>query len=372
MTRLETFANKLTLRWWLAPIAWMYAMVVAVRNILFDWKILSSTEYDIPIISVGNITVGGTGKTPHIEYLVQLLSPHYRVAVLSRGYKRKTSGYVLSTTESTASQIGDEPYQIKRKFPDITVAVDANRRRGIEHLMKLDPAIDVILLDDAFQHRYVKPTHSILLIDYNRPITEDWMLPVGNLRESITSKYRANTVIVSKCPLDLKPMEFRVISKLLNVAPYQQLYFTGQLYSHIEPVFPESAPQRVLNKLEKQSLLLVSGIATPQPFVQEMGKYSVGVPHLMQFPDHHNFTKGDLSKITTQLAALKGGDAIVVTTEKDAVRLKSNKYLSDELKSKFYYLPLQIQFIQPQQEELFNNKLLKHVREYKKDRAVLK
>ena len=189
---------------WLLPLSWLYGIGIRFRNFLFDVGILKSQDYKVPIISVGNITVGGTGKTPHVEYLVKLLKDQFNVAVLSRGYKRKSRGYVLADKDTPMQQIGDEPYQMKQKFPGITVAVDKNRRRGIAQLTE-DDKVDVILLDDAFQHRYVKPGVNILLVDYHRLIIYDKLLPAGRLREPLPGKNRADIVIVTKCPTASSP-----------------------------------------------------------------------------------------------------------------------------------------------------------------------
>lgn len=218
---------------WLYPASWLYGAAVMMRNKLFDWEVLQSKSFDIPIISVGNLAVGGTGKTPHTEYLIKSLCNQYNVAVLSRGYKRHTKGYVLATPESTARSIGDEPYQMHQKFPSVTVAVDEKRCHGIEKLLALQkPSIDVILLDDAFQHRYVKPGLSILLTDYHRLFCDDTLLPAGRLREPISGKNRAQIVIVTKCPQDIKPIDYNIITKRLNLYPYQQLFFSSFRYGN--------------------------------------------------------------------------------------------------------------------------------------------
>lgn len=203
----------------LLPLSWIYGAAVRLRNTLFEVGILKSRAFDIPMISVGNITIGGTGKTPHVEYLVRLLKDRFNVAVLSRGYKRKSRGFVLAGADSTVRDIGDEPYQMKTKFPGITVAVDKDRCHGVDRLTDDNTAedIDVILLDDAFQHRYVKPGINILLVDYHRLIIYDKLLPAGRLREPLSGKNRADIVIVTKCPKGLKPMEFRVITKAMNL-----------------------------------------------------------------------------------------------------------------------------------------------------------
>jgi tetraacyldisaccharide 4'-kinase len=215
---------------------------VGLRNALFEMGVLRSKSYDVPVISVGNITVGGTGKTPHVEYLIELLKDDINVAVLSRGYKRKSKGFVLADKDTPMEQIGDEPFQMKQKYPDITVAVDANRRRGIEKLIegKAGKNIGVILLDDAFQHRYVKPGINILLVDYHRLVIYDELLPAGRLREPVKSKDRADIVIITKCPQDLNPMEFRVITKAMKLYPYQQLFFSTHEYDIPHLAFPET------------------------------------------------------------------------------------------------------------------------------------
>ena len=198
---------------WMLPFSWLYGAGVDIRNALFDMGAIRSVSYDIPIINVGNITVGGTGKTPHVEYLIRLLSGRYHVAVLSRGYKRKTKGYLLASTSTAMEEIGDEPWQIKQKFPEVYVAVDTNRRHGIERLMNDEATkdVEVILLDDAYQHRYVKPGYNILLVDYHRLISDDRLLPAGRLRERPSASRRATTVIVTQCPQNINAMGFRVI-----------------------------------------------------------------------------------------------------------------------------------------------------------------
>ncbi len=210
----------------LTPLSWLYGLGVGLRNFCFQVGILKSRSFSVPIISVGNITVGGTGKTPHVEYLIRLLQEKFNVAVLSRGYKRKSRGFVMATKDTTARDIGDEPQQMHLKFPKVTVAVDPKRVRAIEQLTANDPNLDVILLDDAFQHRYVKPGINILLVDYHRLIIYDRLMPVGRLREPVSGKNRADIVIVTKCPKDLKPMDFRIISKALERHRYQHHYFT--------------------------------------------------------------------------------------------------------------------------------------------------
>ena len=232
---------------WLTPLSWLYGIGVGIRNQMFELGILKSKAFDVPVISVGNITVGGSGKTPHVEYLIRQLHDKVKVAVLSRGYKRKSRGYVLADKQSTARDIGDESYQILKKFPGIYVAVDKKRCNGIERLTSDEATkdTDVILLDDAYQHRYVKPGINILLVDYHRLIIYDKLMPAGRLREPQSGKARADIVIITKCPADLKPMEFRVLTKALNLYPYQKLFFTTLEYGDLQPLYcGEDHPNR--------------------------------------------------------------------------------------------------------------------------------
>ena len=231
--------NLIKINKWLYPVSWIYGTGVWLRNKLFDWGIYKERKFDIPVISVGNITVGGTGKTPHTEYLIRLLQKDYKVAVLSRGYKRKSKGFVLARPDTSVQMIGDEPFQMKQKFPDIHMAVDRDRCHGIEQLCNshIAPGTEVIILDDAFQHRYVKPGINILLVDYHRLICEDTLLPAGRMREPENGKSRAHIVIVTKCPKDITPMDLRVLSKQMELYPYQQLYFTTLAYGKLHPLF---------------------------------------------------------------------------------------------------------------------------------------
>ena len=226
----------------LYPFSLVYGLIVWLRNTLFDLQIIRSAEFPIPVISVGNITVGGTGKTPHTEYLVDLLKEEFRVATLSRGYRRKTRSFILAGADPDVWEIGDEPVQIKNKYPETEVAVDRKRVNGIRQLLKRIPDLDVILLDDGYQHRYVKPGLSILLIDFNRPIWSDHLLPAGRLREPAYEKRRANIILITKCPDRLKPIERRIIVKDLKLYPFQHLYFTKLTYGQPVPVFSSSDP----------------------------------------------------------------------------------------------------------------------------------
>lgn len=348
---------------WLLPLSWLYGFIVFIRNKFFDWNILKQKEYNIPVICVGNITVGGTGKTPHIEYLIELLEPHYKIAVLSRGYKRKTSGFVLATETTTASEIGDESFQIWNKFPDILVAVDGNRQRGIERLLsiKKDKRPDLILLDDAFQHRYVKPSLSILLTDFNRLMSQDELLPAGRLREPIYLAEKANIIIVTKCPIGINPLEQRLIAKEIQAFPYQDLYYTTFQYGLITPLFDKSAEAFSLSKLKNKEVLLVTGIVNPRPLYKAIKKQTRKVSEI-NYPDHHSFSKNDLLQIKSTFENLSGSDKIIIVTEKDAARLATNKNLDEKLKESIYYLPIKVKFINNEDQDTFNTKILEHVR----------
>ena len=341
---------------WLQPLSWFYGAGVGFRNFLFEVGILKSRAFQTPVISVGNITVGGTGKTPHVEYLVRLLQDRMRVAVLSRGYKRKSRGFMIADEDTPMKLIGDEPYQMKQKFPHITVAVDKKRTRGINLLESAGRAPDVVLLDDAFQHRYVKPGITILLVDYHRLVIYDKLLPAGRLREPLKAKDRADVVIVTKCPKELKPMDYRVITKAMNLYPYQHLFFTTLDYEPLRPVF--SKAPKAPNTLSQQNVLLLTGIASPQQLLEDMKPQVKSITPLT-FADHHDFSPKDIQRLNETFAAMTAPKCIV-TTEKDAARLTQVDGLSDEVIRNLYALPVRISFML-NQEEVFNNLITGYV-----------
>ena len=346
---------------WLLPLSWFYSLGVNFRNFLFEVGILKSRAYKTPVISVGNITVGGTGKTPHVEYLVRLLQDKVRVAVLSRGYKRKSSGFVLADKDTPMEQIGDEPFQMKQKFPDVTIAVDKKRTRGIERLTSEkadDKAIDVILLDDAFQHRYVKPGVNILLVDYHRLIIYDKLLPAGRLREPLKGKNRADIVIVTKCPKELKPMEFRVITRAMGLFPYHHLYFTTLEYEPLYPVFPKVGCAATPSQLSDQNVLLLTGIASPRQLLEDLKPGTMSITPLT-FPDHHKFRRTDIRRLNETFQAMPSPKSLI-TTEKDATRLMVAEGLSDEVKRSLYVQPVRIKFMSDQ-EESFNQNIIGYI-----------
>ena len=350
------------IRYLLLPFAILYSMVTRLRNLMFEWKILPSRKFPIPIICIGNISVGGTGKTPFTEYLVVLLKKQYRVAVLSRGYKRKTKGFILANNNSTTYEVGDEACQIKHKFPDICVAVDADRCRGIKRLLAL-PANErpnVILLDDAMQHRFVSPSLSIMLTDYNNMYYEDNLLPVGDLRESINGVYRADIIVVTKCNGVIKPIDLRIIEKNMSLMASQRLYFSEIEYRRMIALFPSKAqPACSLSELEvNESLLLITGVANPQPLIDNLKSFSQKI-HTCIFPDHHDFSQLDTERIDSAFQ-LMSPPYRIICTEKDAMRLKSLDYLPEKWKPFLYYLPISIGFLFERGED-FDSRILKHV-----------
>lgn len=346
-----------------APLSWIYGWVIAVRHKLFDLKILKSVEFDIPIICVGNITVGGTGKTPHVEYLIRELSPFYNIAVLSRGYKRKTKGFVLATEKSTSKQVGDEPKQIKLKFPAIPVAVCERRVQGVEHLREIHPEVNLVLLDDAFQHRYIESWANVILMDYSCPTYEDSLLPMGRLRDLKSSLSKAQFIIVTKCPPNIKPIDMRVVLKHLNLYPYQSLFFTRVVSLAPKPIY-----EGIGKPLKRgQDVVVMSAIANPTNLIEE-AKQDFNVVDVLRYPDHYSYKKRDLASMANALE--KGNsDTVILTTEKDAVKLAGGKKIPENIRKRLYYIPIRVEFVSNfmnNSPEVFINKLLPYVRQNQK------
>ena len=366
---MRTEGDLIKINDWLLPFSWIYGSIVRFRNWLFDMGLKKSKSFSIPIISVGNITVGGSGKTPHVEYLIRLLHDKAKIAVLSRGYKRKSHGYVLAEESTTMPEIGDEPFQMHQKFSDIYVAVDAKRARGIENLQNDEATkdVDVVLLDDAFQHRYVKPGINILLVDYHRLIIYDKMLPAGRLREPLSGKNRADIVIITKCPKDLKPMEFRVLTKAMDLYPFQKLYFTSIDYDTPKGVFEEK--QIELDKLQDYHVLLLTGIASPKQMEHDLKPMTKDITNL-SFGDHHSFKGKDIDRINDAFESMPE-PRIIITTEKDAVRLRETEGLYEKVKSNMYELPIKVSFMLDQQDN-FNEKIISYVRKNSRNSILVK
>jgi len=353
------------------PFALLYGAGVWIRNVLFDFEILKSQSFDMPVISVGNLAVGGTGKTPHVEYLIRLMKEQTALAVLSRGYKRKTSGYVLADETSTSKELGDEPYQIHLNFPDVPVAVDVDRVHGIECLSaNSDMVVETILLDDAYQHRSVTPGLNILLTDYSHLFVFDHLLPIGRLREPSDRKDRADIVIVTKTPEGVSPMDLRVISSQLQLHPFQKLFFSTFTYDDLIPFVEQEdeTAQRIpfLSLSADDHILLVTGIANPEMLIYDLQHQCKKVSHLC-YDDHHMFTSGDINQIKKKYISLAAdaGKCLIVTTQKDAARFSAMN-LPDEITEALYVLPIKVKFLNDNQ-ELFNQTIINYVRTNKRN-----
>jgi tetraacyldisaccharide 4'-kinase len=324
------------LRFLLFPFGILYRIITSVRNLFYDNGIFKSFTAPIPTIVVGNLSVGGTGKSPQIEYLIRLLAEKYRVATLSRGYKRKSKGFVLANQTTKVEDLGDEPYQFFSKFKNIYVAVDADRTNGIQQLLKLNNPPEVILLDDAYQHRKVKASFYILLTTYKDLYCDDFVLPVGNLRESKTGAKRAKAIIVTKCPPMLSDSEKEKIKTKLKLESLQKLFFTTIGYDDF--VFSKKQKLSVY-EIKSQPKIILAGIAKPEPFFNHLKNEN---DLLLKYPDHHNFSDKEIEEIKSQ-----ANGKIIVTTEKDYVRIK-DKFDANQL----YYLPIKTEFLNDV--ELFN------------------
>jgi tetraacyldisaccharide 4'-kinase len=322
----------------LLPFTLLYAGIILLRDVFYRWGIFSRTVFDIPVVCIGNLAVGGTGKTPHIEWLIQHLKKSCRIAVLSRGYKRKTAGYQLATFQSTPEQLGDEPFQIFRKFPEITVAVDANRVMGIPNILGDQPDTELILMDDGFQHLPLKASCYILLTDYNNLFTRDYLMPSGLLREFRSAYQRADFIIVSKCPEHIDAEEKRRIIQEIQPFSHQQVFFSSLVYG--QPVHV-SGPQIHLDS--QTSVLAFSGIANANLFEQELKRIFETVK-CIRYSDHHTYTHAELKDLNERFELLPGISKSMICTEKDAVKLQS-LILAGSLKDiPLYFLPVQVKF----------------------------
>jgi tetraacyldisaccharide 4'-kinase len=313
-------------RKFLLPISPLYGFATSLRNIFYDKGIFKSRSFSLPVICVGNLSVGGTGKSPMVEYLISNIAKTHRVATLSRGYGRSTTGFHLLNTDNKAIEVGDEPLQFKTKFPEVAVAVDENRQRGIDQLLKIAQP-EVIILDDAFQHRRVRPGLNILLTTYGNLYTDDYLLPAGNLRESVSGAQRAGIVVVTKCPPDLKIEEQEEISRKLKLKSHQHLFFSYIDYSS-EVI--NNKQRMSLEELSGKTLTLITGIANPKPLLDHLKLKNIDFEHL-EYPDHYNFKERDIRNFSGE---------IILTTEKDYMRLKH--LIKPE---KLFYIPISLKFI---------------------------
>ncbi|TVR41944.1 MAG: tetraacyldisaccharide 4'-kinase [Bacteroidia bacterium] len=344
----------------LLPFAILYGFIVWVRNLFFDYGILPSESFHIPVISVGNLSVGGTGKTPHVEYLAGCLKDRYTIGVLSRGYKRKTRGYVVVRQDSGTMDVGDEPLQVKRKFPEVHVAVHENRRRGIRALLHEFPDIDLILLDDAFQHRYVKPGLNLLLTGYYNPFFRSFLLPVGNLRESKKGAGRADAIIVSKTPKVFSPLDRRYFLKRIGRYHSKDVFFSRLHYKQMLPLTVETP---VAPPLSIKTIFLLTGIANPTS-LEEYLKTLCQELVVHRYPDHHAFNEGNLLRLQRDYKEAISHCKIIVTTEKDAMRLRDRALLNIFEDIPVYYLPIEVVFHE-EDKLAFNNLLSEFLSRYR-------
>jgi len=332
----------------------LYSAAVAVRNGLYDCGILKSHGFHMPVICIGNITVGGTGKTPHVIWLAERLSSVVQVAVLSRGYLRKSRGFREVTPPDTTADAGDEPLLMARSLPRVRVFVDRDRVHGIRRIMAEEPPPGAVILDDGYQHRAVKAGMNILLTDWNRLMTRDRLLPLGRLRESLRGMRRADIIIVTKVPPEATAAEMEAVKGELKAGVRQSIYFTTLIYGNPVPLFPETPPQTVT---PDSSVLMVTGIADPAPMTRYLSSLCTRVTPL-SFPDHHRYTESDIAKIKSAFDTMEGERKIVITTAKDAVRLKEIANIAVHLAEVTHVLPVNVQFIE--NEEYFLNKIYRY------------
>lgn len=340
------------LRYLLWPFSLLYGAIMQLRNWLYDKGWLASKRFPIPVVTVGNLTVGGTGKTPHVEYLLRLLNG-YSLAVLSRGYKRKSKGFVLANESATAELLGDEPYQYHRDFPGVTVAVSENRPLGIEKLLQLRPDLQVILLDDAMQHRPVTPSLSIMITDYNRLFYKDLVLPAGLLREPRSGAKRADVIIVSKCPQQLAETEMKQIARRVReyAKPETAVFFSAFRYG--KPI-PMGNSQEV-----GKNIVLLTGIANAQPLVDFLKSERYTIIRHLEYPDHYSYTTQDIAKLQDLLWKEGLGALSVITTSKDAVKLTDAGLSGLTRALPFFYIPIEACFLQ--QGDAFDHTIKQHL-----------
>ncbi|HET8574095.1 MAG TPA: tetraacyldisaccharide 4'-kinase [Edaphocola sp.] len=325
----------------LYPLSLLYGLIAWIRNRVYDKGIYNAIQFSVPVVSVGNLSAGGTGKTPHIEYLIRLLQYQFKVATMSRGYRRKTSGFILADHTATAETIGDEPMQFFQNFPEAYVTVCADRMSGIPELLHLRPDTEVILLDDAYQHRSVQPGLNILIMDFSKPFYKDYILPFGRLREGRSGYKRADIIIVSKCPPDgLAEGKQQDIIDRIKPLPEQQVFFTTIAYRGFYDFFSG----RPVIPPPKGYFVLVSGIARPEPLLDHLRAQAEYV-HLLRYPDHHYFTASDLDEIQDTIKGWKVEGKAIVISEKDAVRLALHKEIITKWEVNIYVIPIQVRFL---------------------------
>lgn len=336
--------------------AGLYRTGVAVRNRLFDLKILRSTQFDIPIVCVGNIAVGGTGKTPTVEFITKLLGEEYNIAILSRGYRRRTKGYIEVQIGDSFLKVGDEPKLIKRKFPDTVVVVCEDRVKAVRRIQEEHPEVNLIVMDDGFQHRRLTPKVSIVLSDYNTPPYRNKMLPAGTLRDTPSQLYRANILLITKTPRVLSPIDRKIAQKELKPYPYQSFFFTDIKQGNPKPIFSDMAATTIIRG---SKVVALSAIANPEKFHESLeGRFNV--VERITFDDHHTYKVKDIKQIA-EAVERHGENTVVITTEKDGVKLTSRKYIPEVLQRRLFVLPIEINF-RDGDEQAFIDKLKNEIK----------
>lgn len=343
----------------LLPLSWAFGIVTFVRNRIYDLGILKSYSPIKHTICVGNLSVGGSGKTPHVNYLVNLLKTDFKLAILSRGYKRKTSGFIKAEEASTSKDIGDEPLLYKTKFPFLEVFVEANRVKGVKKIMSIDPDVNAILLDDAFQHRPIKCGLNIVLSEYDNLYFNDMLMPSGRLRESKAGMRRADLIIISKTPEKTTAVDIRNILKDVKPLAHQRVFFSYLKYGELYSISNTNDIISTLNDLFRYKLIVFTGIANAFPMLTYLKEYAAGVSHL-PFPDHHEYTLGDISNIKKHYESFEGGNKMLVTTEKDLMRLKEPELWPIAERMNIFVLPVEVTFKEKAEE--FNQIIINYVR----------
>jgi tetraacyldisaccharide 4'-kinase len=348
------------------PLSLVYGIITGIRNKFFDWGILPSKSFDVPVISVGNLSTGGTGKTPHVEYLIRLLGKEFRVAVLSRGYKRKSKGFVIAGEGCTTEQIGDEPFQYFTKFKNVVIAVDEKRRRGISNLLEMPKPPEIVLLDDAFQHRYVKPGISILLTDYHKIFTHDYLLPSGSLREFRGGAKRADLIVVTKTSKVPSPITNQSIKEEIRPKPHQKL-----LYSYIDfgPFLPIRGIDYIPDGRKRyNTIMIVAGIANTYPLEFHLKSFCDEIK-LLKFPDHHAYSQKDIVKIMETYDGIVTQNKIIITTEKDLMRISRPEFINNLQHYPVCYIQIEVIF-HKEDKPVFDKTILDYVRATKGDGSI--
>ena len=344
----------------LLPFAFLYGLIVYLRNKMFDFKIIKSKSFAIPVISVGNLSVGGTGKTPHIEYLIRLLRNEFTISTLSRGYGRKTKGFLIVNETATSETAGDEPLQYKKKFPEICVALDEKRARGISKIIEQSPKTEIVLLDDAFQHRYIKSGLSILLTDFYKPFSHDYMLPSGTLRESRKGMKRADIIVVTKCPRVLSPITCKSMEEDMKIQQEQNVYYSYIDYGSLIPM--NSFAEKIVSE-KFSTILMFAGIANPYPLEYQL-KSIADTVETIKFRDHYQYQSKDMLEIKKTFESIFSKNKIIVTTEKDAMRIKDTPLMNFFVNLPFFYLPIEVKFHKKYKEK-FDKQIEEYVRKNK-------